>query len=35
MVGQFNKAYLHRPIEILHFLTLAKIQKRLTQLQNN
>ena len=30
MVGQFKKAYLHRPIKILHFLTPARIQKRLT-----
>ena len=30
MVGQFKKAYLHRPIKILHFLTPAKIQKCLT-----
>ena len=31
MVGQFKKAYLHRPIKILHFLTLARIQKYLLQ----
>ena len=30
MVGQFKKAYLHRPIKILHFLTPARIQKCLT-----
>ena len=30
MVGQFRKAYLHRPIKILHFLTAARIQKYLT-----
>ena len=34
MIGQFKKAYLHRPIKILHFLTTARIQKCLTQLQN-
>ena len=27
MVGQFKKAYLHRPIKILHFLTPARIQR--------
>ena len=27
MVGQFKGAYLQRPIKILHFLTLARIQK--------
>ena len=27
MVGQFKKAYLHRPIKVLHFLTPAIIQK--------
>ena len=27
MVGQFKKAYLHRTIKILQFLTPAKIQK--------
>ena len=27
MVGQFKKAYLHRPIKILFFLTTARIQK--------
>ena len=27
MVGQFKKAYLHRPIKILYFLTPARIQK--------
>ena len=27
MAGQFKKAYLQRPIKILHFLTLARIQK--------
>ena len=26
-VGQFKKADLQRPIKILHFLTLARIQK--------
>ena len=30
MVGQFEKAFLHRPIKILHFLTPARIQKCLT-----
>ena len=30
MVGQFKKAYLHRPIKILHFLTPAIIQINLT-----
>ena len=30
MVGQFKKAYLHRPIKILHFLIPARIQKCLT-----
>ena len=30
MVGQFKKAYLHRPTKILHFLTPAKIPKCLT-----
>ena len=30
MVGQFKKAYLPRPIKILHFLTPARIQKRIT-----
>ena len=34
MVGQFKKAYLHRPIKILHFLTPAIIQKYLTHLQS-
>ena len=34
MVGQFKKSYLHTPIKILHFLTPAKIQTILTQLQN-
>ena len=34
MVGQFKKAYLHRPIKILHFLTTARIQKIFTKLQN-
>ena len=34
MIGQFKKAYLHRPIKILHFLTTARIQKCLIQLQN-
>ena len=34
MVGQFKKAYLHRPIKILHFLSPVRIQKCLTQLQN-
>ena len=28
MVGQFKKAYLHRPIKILHFLTPARIKKK-------
>ena len=27
MVGQLKKAYFHRPIKILHFLTPARIQK--------
>ena len=30
MVWQFKKAYLHRPIKILRFLTPARIQKNLT-----
>ena len=30
MVGQFKKAYLQRPVNILHFLTPAGIQKCLT-----
>ena len=30
MVGQFKKAYLHRPIIILHFLTPARIRKYFT-----
>ena len=30
MVGQFKKAYLHRPVQILYFLTPARIQKCLT-----
>ena len=30
MVGQFKKTYLHRAMEILHFLVLARIQKCLT-----
>ena len=30
MVGQFKKAYLHRSIKILHFLTPARIQKCFT-----
>ena len=30
MVGQFKKAYLHRPIKILDFLTPASSQKCLT-----
>ena len=34
MVGQFKKAYLHRPVTILHFLTPARIQKCLTEFQN-
>ena len=34
MVGQFRKAYLYRPIKILHFLTPAKIKKCLTYFQN-
>ena len=34
MVGQIKQACLHRPIKILHFLTPARIQKCLTQLQN-
>ena len=34
LVGQFKKAYLHRPINILHFLTPARIQKCLTELLN-
>ena len=34
MVWQFKKAYLHRPIKILHFLTPTRIQKCLTLLQN-
>ena len=34
MVGQFTKAYLHRPIKIIHFLTPAIIQKCLTYLLN-
>ena len=34
MVGQFKKAYLLRPIKILHFLTPTKIQKCVTKLQN-
>ena len=34
MVGQFKKVYLHRPIKILQFLTLAKIQNCLTELKN-
>ena len=27
IVGQFKRAYLHRPIKILRFLTPARIQK--------
>ena len=27
VVGEFKKLYLHRPINILHFLTPARIQK--------
>ena len=34
MVRQFKKAYFHRPIKILDFLTPAIIQKCLTYLQN-
>ena len=34
MVARFKKAYLHRPIKIVHFLTSARIQKCLTQLEN-
>ena len=34
MIGQFEKAYFHRPIKILHFFTSARIQKCLTQPQN-
>ena len=34
MIGQLKKAYLHRPIKILHFLTLVRIQKCLASLQN-
>ena len=30
MIGQFKKAYLYRPIKILHFLTPATILKYLT-----
>ena len=30
MFGHFKKAYLHRPVKILHFLTPARIQKCLT-----
>ena len=33
MVGQFEKAYLHRPIKVLQFLTPVRIQKCLTKLQ--
>ena len=31
---QLKKAYLHKPIKILHFLIPARIQKCLTYLQN-
>ena len=34
MIGQFKKAYLHRLIKILHFLTHAEIQKCLTKYFN-
>ena len=34
MFGQFKKAYLQRPIKILHFLTPARIQKCLKSIQN-
>ena len=34
MVEQFKKAYMHRPIKILHFLTPTRIKKCLTQLRN-
>ena len=34
IVGKFKKVYLHRPINILHFLAPAIIHKCLTQLQN-
>ena len=34
MIRQFEKGYLQRPAKIVHFLTLARIQKCLTQLQN-
>ena len=34
-VGQFKKAYLHRPIKNLHFLTLTRIEKYLTYLTFN
>ena len=34
MVEQFMRTYLYRPIKILQFLTPAKIQICLTQLQN-
>ena len=30
IVGKFKKAYFHRPIKFLHFLTPARIQKCLT-----
>ena len=30
VVGQFRKAYFYRPVKILHFLTPARFQKRLT-----
>ena len=34
VAGQFKKPYLHTSIKIVHFLTRARIQKCLTQLQN-
>ena len=30
MVGKFKKAYLHRPMKILHFVTPTRIQASLT-----
>ena len=34
ITGQFKKSYLNRPINILHFSTPTRSQKRFTKLQN-
>ena len=35
MVWQFEKAYLHRPIDVIYFLTPARIQKCFTKFQKS